>query len=310
MVRGPSFAGRYWLLLGRISPVVNYVVGPPPTHQRTNRKTVLTERFADILLNSSGTVLHTYPITLSESCNALDDAAYQAKGAESGGARPACSDAELGTLTARMCTARGGQMAPYGDELEENSETKLGLVQAVRERAYLLWEKDGRPMDVRKNTSISLLTSIFGSAPTCCGSSKKEIRKGDRMSIGVGLSIPGSVSVICIIQIDAVLRMRMSPDVSPLHGRVPTSFAVRHSCRTGSSKTRNRTTAAAHRQSDETATDRIDDCRCFLAEAAGSLTFSAYISPHGRRATEAEYLTVIRTWSTARATTSEWRTNG
>lgn len=44
-----------------------------------------------------------------------------------------------------MHTGRGGQMAPYGDDLEKNSETKLGLDQAVRERAYLLWEKEGCP---------------------------------------------------------------------------------------------------------------------------------------------------------------------
>jgi hypothetical protein len=44
-----------------------------------------------------------------------------------------------------MHTGRGGQMAPYGDDLETNSETKLGLAQAVRERAYRLWESDGRP---------------------------------------------------------------------------------------------------------------------------------------------------------------------
>jgi hypothetical protein len=36
-------------------------------------------------------------------------------------------------------------MAPYGDELDRNPETKLGLDQAVRERVYALWEKDGRP---------------------------------------------------------------------------------------------------------------------------------------------------------------------
>lgn len=36
-------------------------------------------------------------------------------------------------------------MAPYGDNLDKNSETKLGLNQAVRERAYALWGKDGRP---------------------------------------------------------------------------------------------------------------------------------------------------------------------
>ena len=35
-------------------------------------------------------------------------------------------------------------MSPYGDDLERSSETKDGLEQAVRERAYALWEQDGR----------------------------------------------------------------------------------------------------------------------------------------------------------------------
>ena len=36
-------------------------------------------------------------------------------------------------------------MAPYRDGVEQRSETKIGLEQAVRERAYLLWEKAGCP---------------------------------------------------------------------------------------------------------------------------------------------------------------------
>lgn len=36
-------------------------------------------------------------------------------------------------------------MEPYGDEISSTSETKLGLEQAVRERAYALWEQEGRP---------------------------------------------------------------------------------------------------------------------------------------------------------------------
>jgi hypothetical protein len=35
-------------------------------------------------------------------------------------------------------------MQPYGDEISTTSETKLGLEQAVRERAYFLWEQEGR----------------------------------------------------------------------------------------------------------------------------------------------------------------------
>ncbi|MDR7010030.1 MULTISPECIES: DUF2934 domain-containing protein [Paraburkholderia] len=104
----------------------------------------MSERLVDVI-DSSGTVLHTYPITLGESSNVPGDAEFQAKALEAAAHSRLVPDAELCTLTARLHTGRGGQMAPYGDDLEKNSETKLGLDQAVRERAYLLWEKEGCP---------------------------------------------------------------------------------------------------------------------------------------------------------------------
>lgn len=58
----------------------------------------------------SGAVLHTYPITLSGSGHASDDSDYQAKALEAAAHSRLVPDAEL----ARMHTARGGQMAPYG----------------------------------------------------------------------------------------------------------------------------------------------------------------------------------------------------
>lgn len=36
-------------------------------------------------------------------------------------------------------------MEPVDDTVSSNSETKLGLKQSVRERAYALWEEEGRP---------------------------------------------------------------------------------------------------------------------------------------------------------------------
>jgi hypothetical protein len=104
----------------------------------------MTERLVDVI-DGSGAVLHTYPITLSESGNAPDDSEYEAKALEAAAHGRLVPDAELGALTARMHVSRGGQMAPYGDDLQKDSETKLGLDQAVRERAYFLWENDGRP---------------------------------------------------------------------------------------------------------------------------------------------------------------------
>jgi hypothetical protein len=104
----------------------------------------MTERLVDVI-NSSGAVLHTYPITLGDLDNAAPDAEYEAKALEAAAHGRLVPDAELGRLTARIHIGRGGQMAPYGDVVEQSSETKLGLEQAVRERAYLLWEKEGRP---------------------------------------------------------------------------------------------------------------------------------------------------------------------
>jgi hypothetical protein len=108
------------------------------------RKAAMNDRLVDVM-DGSGRVLHTYPITLSESSNIGDDSAYRAKALEAAAHGRLVPDAALGTLTARIHTGRGGQMAPYGDDLQANSETKLGLEQAVRERAYLLWDSDGRP---------------------------------------------------------------------------------------------------------------------------------------------------------------------
>ena len=46
-----------------------------------------------------------------------------------------------------MHVSRGGQLTPYGDPHGVLAETKAGLDQVVRERAYLLWEQAGRPDD-------------------------------------------------------------------------------------------------------------------------------------------------------------------
>jgi hypothetical protein len=54
-------------------------------------------------------------------------------------------DNELRSLTARIHVSRGGQMSSYGDDVQGDSETKVGLAHVVRERAYALWEQDGCP---------------------------------------------------------------------------------------------------------------------------------------------------------------------
>ncbi|KAA0999964.1 DUF2934 domain-containing protein [Paraburkholderia panacisoli] len=104
----------------------------------------MSQRLVDVL-NGSGAVLHTYPITLGELGDAADANLYEAKALEAAAHGRLVRDTELAGLRARLHISRGGQMSPYGDDLEQNSETKLGLEQEVRERAYALWEKDGRP---------------------------------------------------------------------------------------------------------------------------------------------------------------------
>lgn len=94
------------------------------------------------VLNSHGNVIHTFPITLGEEGDFPDEAAYKAKALEAAAHARLVPDSELVGLTARLHVSRGGQMAPYGDNIDMNAETKITLEQAVREQAYLLWEHD------------------------------------------------------------------------------------------------------------------------------------------------------------------------
>ena len=102
----------------------------------------MAERLVDVL-GKNGNVIHIYPITLAES-DAMDDAKYEAKALEAAANGQLVPDADLKSLTARIHLGRSGPLAPYGDTLANDSQTKIGLGQAVRERAYLLWEQDGR----------------------------------------------------------------------------------------------------------------------------------------------------------------------
>jgi hypothetical protein len=99
----------------------------------------MVEKLVDILA-ANGNVIHTYPVTLSSS----NDADFIAKGLEAAANGQLVPDTKLPGLTARIHRSRGGQLAPYGDDLRADSQTKIGLAQEVRERAYYLWEQEGR----------------------------------------------------------------------------------------------------------------------------------------------------------------------
>lgn len=104
----------------------------------------MAERLVDVL-DSRGAVIHIYPITLGKSGDESKDSAYETKALEAAAHGRLVPDAQLASLSARIHVSRGGQMAPYGDSVTSSSETHTALEQAVRERAYFLWEQDARP---------------------------------------------------------------------------------------------------------------------------------------------------------------------
>lgn len=103
----------------------------------------MTYRLVDIV-DKNGQVLHTYPITLSPDEPALDSL-YIDKALEAAAHGQLVDSSELVTLTAKMHISRGGRLQPSDDRVETDSQTREGLEQEVRERAYLLWDENGRP---------------------------------------------------------------------------------------------------------------------------------------------------------------------
>ena len=98
----------------------------------------MSERLVDIL-NGHDAVVHTFPVTLRNSSRRSTDAEYETKALEAAGHAQLVPDSGLGDLTARMHVSRGGALEP------SSSQTKGSLDHIVRERAYLLWEAEGRP---------------------------------------------------------------------------------------------------------------------------------------------------------------------
>jgi hypothetical protein len=104
----------------------------------------MAERLVDVV-DSTNTVVHTYPITIGASGDVPKDDQYEKKASEAAAHAELVPDADLKSLTARMHVSRGGALTPYGDDRDVLSETKKGLDQAVREQAYFLWQQDGCP---------------------------------------------------------------------------------------------------------------------------------------------------------------------
>jgi hypothetical protein len=109
----------------------------------------MPERLVDVS-GSNKTVLHTFPITLRGSDGDImpKDAEYEEKALMAAAHAQLVPGADLKHLTTRMHVSRSGPLEPFGDDWDVLSQTKQGLDQVVRERAYLLWEMDGCPQGV------------------------------------------------------------------------------------------------------------------------------------------------------------------
>jgi hypothetical protein len=81
-------------------------------------------------------VLHTFPVTIS--APVVEEEAFKRRRLEAAGNAKLVPNEELESLNAKMHVSRGGQLTPYGDPHGALAETKAGLNQVVRERAYLL----------------------------------------------------------------------------------------------------------------------------------------------------------------------------
>jgi Protein of unknown function (DUF2934) len=102
----------------------------------------MAERLVDVEKRGSR-LLHTFPVTTS--APPTEEEPYKQKALEAAANAKLVPNEELDSLEARIHAGRGGQLTPFGDPHGVLAETKEGLDQVVRERAYLLWEQAGCP---------------------------------------------------------------------------------------------------------------------------------------------------------------------
>lgn len=105
----------------------------------------MPERLVDV--KAGERLLHTFPVTTSEQTAEPGDEGFKKKALEAAAYAKVVPNEELESLSARMHVSRGGPLQLNSDPLGALAETKEGLDQVVRERAFLLWEQAGRPDD-------------------------------------------------------------------------------------------------------------------------------------------------------------------
>ncbi len=103
----------------------------------------MPERLVDVD-KQGAKVLHTFPVTI-KATPAEEEEAFKQKALEAAANAKLVPNEELESSGAKMHVSRGGQLTPFGDPHGVLAETKEGLDQFVRDRAYFLWEQAGRP---------------------------------------------------------------------------------------------------------------------------------------------------------------------
>jgi hypothetical protein len=103
----------------------------------------MKERLVDV--KHGERTVHTFPVTVKDRAAEAKDEPFKAKALEAAALAKAVPDHELPALHASMHISRGGPLEPWPDPLGVMAETKAGLEQLDRERAYELWEQAGRP---------------------------------------------------------------------------------------------------------------------------------------------------------------------
>ena len=102
----------------------------------------MPERLVDVTQGDER-LLHVFPVTIDN--DVASDIAFKKKALEGAAHAQLVPEQELNSLHAQIHVAHGGPLEPYGDPLGVMAETKEGLDQVTRERAYRLWEQAGHP---------------------------------------------------------------------------------------------------------------------------------------------------------------------
>jgi hypothetical protein len=104
----------------------------------------MAERLVDVE-RQGPSLLHTFPVTIKDPAAETEEEAFKRKALEAAAHAKLVPNEELESLNAKMHVSRSGPLTPYGDSHGVLAETKEGLDQVVRERAYVLWEQAGQP---------------------------------------------------------------------------------------------------------------------------------------------------------------------